>query len=376
MSKKNSNDDLAARLKQERRLKELLQGVVEAHQSYFKELALKELGQSPQFITLDRLESARKAGRKGLVLVKARMHSDSGPFVGSLAIKSFGNKEEAIENRVRSELLAKRLEGKGVQTPRVLDPDEALEGDRTSSTLIYEGVDGVELLESGLSSEEQMHLAGHALGAFHGPSPSPVDIGRIEIIVNATIQTLPLQEHMRAVFATQGNRLAEEVIPSQTGGCLAFGDFHAGNLLVCQNRDKKPTTFLIDPEFLENESNACRFQDVGTFFVRSALEDFRTDRSLRRTFEDFRAFMKGYEEALLTAGGSLVHLYGSPCPWSTFYFQLGLSALLEALFIYRKHSKRIREDNSSHGSGDFTDRLTEEIALCLGLAGQMWSISL
>ena len=356
------------RLARTRILKELLQKTVETHRSYLKQVAKTAQGTPPQFITFDTLESVKKAGKSGLTLVTARLRTENGPFSVKLAIKSFKSSSIAEQNRVYTEILLRRLEGTDILTPNVILPDFAIIDAQSSRTLVYEGIDGVELLDSDLSSEEQMRLAGYALGSYHGSRAYPIDLERYRIMITTAVQSIPIQASRRKIIHEEGTRIATDVLGRTAGGCEAFGDFHAGNILVKKYEDEV-YTYLIDPEFIEPDSGACRLQDVATFFIRPALEEFRTNKALTMMWKNVDSFFSGYDQALMKFGVNLSLIYGTQgVPKEIFSFQLGLASILEALFVYRRWKGHIR------ASSEIDDRLADELALCLSMGAQLWNV--
>ena len=193
-------------------------------------------------------------------------------------------------------------------------------------------------------------------------------------MLNATTNSLPLQDSRKWALIEQGTKFIREILPGKNKGCLAFGDFHAGNVMVPENGRNGVKVYLIDPEYIGEENDACRMQDVATFYVRAALEEYRTTLRFDQTLHDFQIFMQGYEEALRERGGTLNYIYHEVYPKRRFLFHLGLSSLLEALFIFRRFGTASIDPQSTQGEVDLADKLMTELALCLGLTTETWAM--
>ncbi|MFX0121732.1 MAG: hypothetical protein ACFE9A_20240, partial [Candidatus Hodarchaeota archaeon] len=120
-------------------------------------------------------------------------------------------------------------------------------------------------------------------------------------------------------------------------------------------------TWLIDPEYVEEEQSADRMEDVGTFFLHSAIDYYYKEGNLRALLTEIQSFIEGYERCLSIAGLSLYEIYKAYEVALTFH--LGLNVLLEGLFLQKR--------------GDMNDEKTfDRMATCMALATHCWSLGL
>ena len=119
-------------------------------------------------------------------------------------------------------------------------------------------------------------------------------------------------------------------------------------------------TWLIDPEYAEEERAADRMEDIGTFFLHSAIDNFNETETLVALKNEISEFFKGYNRHLSINGLSLNEIY-SGRQESALAFHLGLNVLLEALFIQKRGNLENEE-------------VFCRMAVCIGLANYLWKI--
>ncbi|MCK4955461.1 MAG: hypothetical protein KAS63_08875, partial [Candidatus Heimdallarchaeota archaeon] len=103
------------------------------------------------------------------------------------------------------------------------------------------------------------------------------------------------------------------------GGSDAFGDFHQSNLMIrATTQGEVVSIALIDPTFWM-QGSFDRFEDMGTFFGRQILVEYRETQSILRSLDDIQRFIQGYDVHLREVNGSpLKELYPKGYPLDLF----------------------------------------------------------
>ncbi|MFW9903217.1 MAG: phosphotransferase family protein [Candidatus Thorarchaeota archaeon] len=349
-------DNSAANLvRRKQRIKHILAEIVENLRDYFDELQLKEFGEKSRFVVLNGISSIHKVGSKGLQLVTANFNSELGSLTLKIAIKKFPSQEEAVQNKILTNHLADKLKDTGVLTPRVIFEHGAI--------LIYEGIKGESFYDSDLNSEVKLILTGEALSKFHSRILKPIEKERYVFLLKKTLNELIIPQERKHNFIVLASNLLARVLSSNghSGGTTGFGDFHPGNVLFSIENDgngnKKIQTWLIDPEYVEEEQSADRMEDVATFFLHSAIDSFDKDGNLRSFRKEVQHFIEGYERYLSSVDLSINDIYKDYEP--VFSFHLGLNALLEGLFL----QKRVNMND---------EKAFDRMATCIALANYCW----
>ncbi|MFX0124732.1 MAG: phosphotransferase family protein [Candidatus Hodarchaeota archaeon] len=349
----------AEQIRRKQRIKQILAEIVENLKDYFDELQLQEFGEKSRFVVLNRISSIHKVGSKGLKLVTADFNSELGSLTLKIAIKKFTTPEEAMQNKLLTNRLASKLKDTGVLTPRVIFEHGTI--------LIYEGIKGESFHDSELNSEVKLLLTGEALSKFHSGIIRPIEKERYVFLLRKTLRDLIIPEERKTEFINLASKLLAKVLSSNghSGGTTGFGDFHPGNVLFSIEKDgngtKKIQTWLIDPEYVEEEQSADRMEDVGTFFLHSAIDNYYKHGNLKIFQTEVQPFIEGYERYLSSVGLSINDIYENY--QSTLSFHLGLNALLEGLFL----QKRVNMDDA---------RTFDRMATCIALANYCWKSGL
>jgi hypothetical protein len=342
----------------------MLSDLLENFKDYINEIARQKFGNVPRFVVLNNISTVEKIGRKGLQLVKAQFHSELGNIDLAIAIKEFDSPEEALKNTELTNLISNRLKPNSpeekkylnVSTPRVL-----LQHD---TTLIYEGIQGASFTESELDYFHKLQLAGIALSKFHSSETKSASPKRYIHILKSVLGDLPIPTERRNKYFDKAATMLESSVELINSGTAGFGDFHQENIMFSEEiSGKSVKAWLIDPEFAEDEkARVDRMEDIGTFFLHTAINYYTKENSLKRLKNDLQYFFKGYNSYLRIYKLSLDKIYTSKHEKS-FLFHLGLNALLEALFTVSKGSK-----------DQIDDQITlERISLCLMLANHSWT---
>ncbi|MFW9996175.1 MAG: hypothetical protein ACFFD4_29305 [Candidatus Odinarchaeota archaeon] len=363
--------EVVEKIRMKQRYMQLLSELLVNFKSYINEVARKKFGETPRFLTLNRIETVEKIGSKGLQLVTAQFQTELGGLTLSIAIKEFNQKEEAKKNRELTKLIAQRLypsnnaeiELINVSTPRVLL--------RYDATLIYEGILGETFRDCELDHFEKLELTGKALAKYHSSEIKPADSDRYIFLVTKVLEQLPVPVERKNKYLSRAVELVKDSVSLINSGTAVFGDFHRENVMFSIDKEAKGKnyvqTWLIDPEYAEAEKNADRMEDIATFFLHQAIDsyqkekkgDIQRDESLEKLKTDLEHLFKGYDSFLAMHHTSLQQLYSNKLD-TTFAFHLGLSALMEALFAVKRGSVSNQET-------------VERISMCLGLANRCWT---
>lgn len=349
-------NDAADMIRRKQRIKHLLAEIVESLRDYFDELQLKKFGQKSRFVVLNDINSIHKVGSKGLQLVTAVFNSELGSLTLTIAIKSFATQEEALQNKILTNNLADKLKDTGLLTPRVIFDHGTM--------LIYEGIQGETFYDSTINQDMKLRLSGEALSKFHSSELRPIDKTRYVFILKTVFQDLIIPTERKKDFIDLASKKFARVL-GYSSGTASFGDFHPGNILFSTEKDgngnKVIQTWLIDPEYTEEEQSADRMEDIGTFFLHSAIEHFDKEGNLQTFFMEIQPFIEGYERHLSAFSLSLTEIYRKY--ELALAFHLGLNVLLESLFL----QKRANMDDET---------AFDRMATCVALANHCWNIGL
>jgi hypothetical protein len=349
--------DPAEEIRKKQRIKHLLAEIVENLRFYFNELQLKKFGQKSRFVVLNNISNIHMIGSKGLNLVTASFNSELGSLTLRIAIKRFNSIDEAMKNKVLTNRLAKKLRTTGVLTPRVIFEH--------GTTLIYEGIQGDSFHDSNIDYEYKLQLAGSVLSQYHSGDQRPVDPQRYVFLIKTVLEELQLPQERLHKFVSRAGVLANQVL-IYNSGTASFGDFHPGNILFsveeAEPGKKRVQTWLIDPEYAEEAKTADRMEDIGTFFLHSAIDTFTKDDNLKSLRKDLQPFFEGYDRFLSQHGSSLYKMYKGNHE-GALSFHLGLNVLLEALFIQKKGNLN-------------NDTIFNRWSNCIALSNYLWKYGL
>ncbi len=346
----------ADKIRRKQRMKHLLAEIVENLKGYFDELQLKEFGQKSRFIVLNDIHAVHKVGSKGLQLVTANFNSELGSLTITIAIKSFDSPDEALRNKILTNRLSEKLKNTGVATPRVIF--------EYGTKLIYEGIQGKSFYDSEINPEVKLLLTGEALSKYHSAELKPMEKERYVFLLKKTFRDIIMPRERKEAFVDLARKSLSNIL-GYSSGTAGFGDFHQGNVLFSIEKDnsnkKRIQVWLIDPEYVEEEQSADRMEDIGTFFLHSAIESYNKCGNLYSLWKEIQPFIEGYERHLSTVGLSLNEIYRNY--ESAFAFHLGLNVLLEGLFL----QKRANMDDET---------AFDRMATCIALANHCWKVGL
>ena len=302
----------------------LLLTIVSSFSDYFLSVAQSIFDKRPAKITFDSIRSDRKIGTTGIQLVKVAFSCELGHAEASLAVKIMASRDLVPPIVERTRYLTERLEKYrflGVSTPRIIFHKDQL--------LVMEGISGESFRHSSVPLTEKLRMAGKCLAAISTSAIQEVGVERYRNLEKQILGTLPLDPKVRDLLAEKFSLFPLEQ-RTRRSGAISFGDFHSGNLLYEISLYKSPilVAHLIDPEFLENNPNIDRFEDVANFFVPRTINEYQLKRTLFQTSREVRTFIAGYNEVLAYDLRSMDGYYPDG---DTFNYQLGLSLLLSIL---------------------------------------------
>jgi hypothetical protein len=351
----------ASKIWKKQHYQRLLSKLLDNLRNNIDEITQKRFGQPARFVSLTNIKTVKKIGVKGLQLVTASFHTELGNIALSIAIKEFDNTEEATRNTDLTKLCIQRLKStsfaeKGkinVSIPTVLF--------QRGKLLVYEGIQGQSFLESKLDYQSKLQLTGSALAKYHSAELKSANPKRYLLLLKKVLQQLPVPKERKVKYFNSAANMLENSVPLINSGTAGFGEFRQSNIIFSEEKDQKGEkfilTWLIDPEYVEMEKNADRMEDIATFFLRQAVKYYSNKGNLEEIRNDLQNFFEGYNSYLNIHGVSMNKIYGNSREES-FAFHLGLNALLEALFIFKRDKIEQQE--------------LDRISTCLGLTNYCW----
>ncbi|UJG41999.1 MAG: hypothetical protein K9W45_05910 [Candidatus Heimdallarchaeum aukensis] len=268
---------------------ELLLKLINQFRYYFIDEANRDTGKDIIDININNIKYFKTAGRFGEVfVVDVYYSSEITEHKKKVAIKFIENSNDALLEIKNTMTLEKKFAARSVvRIPRFIYVNL---GD--NPFIAYEGITGINY-EDAVEVRNKSFWAGYVLAVIHGGQTRKVMVDIYEEL------------HRRLVFKIFGGDEQEstvvekskpflQMISSSMGGCDAFGDFHQSNLMLRITPDNQVITIaLIDPTFWMKGSYD-RFEDMGTFFGRQSILEYRETNNLVETAKDIRKFLKGY----------------------------------------------------------------------------------
>lgn len=305
-------------------INQLLLSIVSGFSEYFYNVANEIFGRYPKKIAFDSIRSDRKIGTTGIQLVTVNFSCELGHVRAGLAVKIHNNAAEVLPIVENINFLVQCLEPYrflGVSTPKIVF--------QKGQILVLEGISGESFRHSPVPITEKFRLAGKCLAALCGSQSHKVNSNRYRSLEKQVLEALPIDENLKKTIGEKLSHFPLEKL-SQECGAISFGDFHSGNLLYEINLYKSPilVAHLIDPEFLQKDSDIDRFEDIANFFVNLAIKEFELKNNLFQITREIRSFLAGYNEVLAYALLSIETFYPEG---STFNYHLALGILLSIL---------------------------------------------
>lgn len=341
---------MSRRIRLKSRMQELIQAFIENHGLGLK-LARQQLGTTPKFLVLEHIDQMDKLGRTGILLLRVRFNSDEGAFEGSLAIKEFESNEEAQ----RLVDVNNWLVGRVAYNPRISVPQIFSAGGRW---IVYEGIQGESFEESRLDKLVKLRLAGEALATYHAPNFAPVNEYRYQGLLWKMIDALPINQDRKDKLRSFGLSFLT-YYNKNNAGVYSYGDFHPGNIMV---NPEGTLAYLIDPEFIETELGADRFEDICNFLIFDAYQEFLQTERLDQTFKQLEVFLGSYNGFLGKHRVTTEEIY-TGTSWLALIFHLGLVSLIKGAVVV--------QTVTITGSGS-SERNMEEIIQSYRLTRYVW----
>ena len=303
-------------IRKKQKLKTVLTTIGESLERFFKERITEKIGERPSYISINDVNAKEIGTSKSKVfIVTYYLSSDCGDQEVNLVVKFSANEEryyKEIDNYKLFSDIPQRHPG--IYMPLIVYKSP------TNHCIIYEGVSGKNFRESKLDKNFKHNLAGQTLSAIHGIEKDVIDSDPYKKLVLYLISTFDSPEIEETIL--------DLILPSlrslekSQGSTTIHGDFHQGNILFSseiidnskQKTSKDPPkikTFFIDPEFAMSGRDRC--EDIGTFFAKPTIIEFRKYQTVDDTKKNLIAFLKGYDHILtqMKAGYGLLDLYPS-----------------------------------------------------------------
>ncbi len=274
---------------EENTTKQLLANIISNFSYHLIGEAERNTRQGVTQVIINDLEYIKKAGRFGEVfVVDVYYASNAGSHRTKVAIKFIENASDALLEIKNTVNLEKKFSARSVvKIPRFIYANIG-----PNPFIAYEGITGINY-EEAINVQEKSFWAGYVLAIIHEGQIRPVIYDVYEEIFRRLVMAIYAGEEKEAEIMQQSKNLLHMVESSQ-GGCDAFGDFHQSNLMLRTTSEGQIISIaLIDPTFFMKGSYD-RWEDVGTFFGRQSVVEFRETRSLVNTTKDINKFILGY----------------------------------------------------------------------------------
>lgn len=301
-------------VRKKQKLRTILTLIGDSLQTFFKEQILKSTGESPNFISIEDVQSVEKGTSKSKVhFVTYYLNTDIGKQSENLVVK-FSADESRYEKEIKNHKLISTVPERfsGIYIPKIVYKSPQ------NRCIIYEGVTGKNFRETIMEKNYKYQLAGQTLAAIHG-------------LERGNFSSEPYKKLILYLLSTLGDYNTEQEILELTlphfisleeslGTTMIHGDFHQGNLLfsseitapiqeIMSEFPPKIKVYILDPEFIMPGRD--RSEDIGTFFAKPCIKEFKKYGTVNETQKDVMAFIEGYNFALENMGSdySLFDLY-------------------------------------------------------------------
>ncbi|MHA1401044.1 MAG: hypothetical protein ACTSQE_11915 [Candidatus Heimdallarchaeaceae archaeon] len=268
---------------------ELLVKLIKSFKYYFISEAAKSTGKNILEINIDSVQYNKRAGRFGEVFVIDVFYSSKfGNHKSKVAIKFIEDPSDAMLEIKNTVYLEKKFSARSVvRIPRFIFVNLS-----NNPFIAYEGISGINY-EEAVTIREKSFWAGYVLSIIHGGQTRPVMTDVYEEIFRRLVMMIYGGEEAEQEIMEKSKNMINMVATSQ-GGCDAFGDYHQSNLMLRTTANNEIVSIaLIDPTFWMKGSYD-RWEDVGTFFGRQSIIEYRSNRNLADTIEDVKQFIRGY----------------------------------------------------------------------------------
>jgi hypothetical protein len=303
-------------IRKKQKLRTILTSIGDSLHGFFRDQISKNTGESPTFISIEDVQSLEKGTSKSKVhFVTYYLNTDIGKHSENLVVK-FSADESRFEKEIKNHKLISSVPERfpGIYIPKIIYKSTQ------NRCIIYEGVSGKNFRETQMEKDHKYQLAGQTLAAIHG-------------IEKGNFSSEPYKKLILYLLSTLGDYNTEQEILEVTlphfialeeslGTTMIHGDFHQGNLLfsseitapiqeILSEFPPKIKVYILDPEFVMMGRD--RSEDIGTFFAKPCIKEFREYGTVDETQKNIMAFIEGYNFALENIGSnySLFDLYPS-----------------------------------------------------------------
>ncbi len=303
-------------VRKKQKLRTIFTQIGDSLQDFFKEKIFENTGESPNLISIEDVQSVEKGTSKSKVhFVTYYLNTDIGKQSENLVVK-FSADESRYEKEIKNHKLISAVPERfpGIYMPKIIYKSSQ------NRCIIYEGVAGKSFRDTQIEKNYKYQLAGQTLAAIHG-------------VEKGNFSSEPYKKLILYLLSTLGDYNTEQEILELTlpfflaleeslGKTMIHGDFHQGNLLfsseitapiqeILSEFPPKIKIYILDPEFVMPGRD--RSEDIGTFFAKPCIKEFRKYGTVDETRKDIMAFIEGYNFALENIGSnySLFDLYPS-----------------------------------------------------------------
>ncbi len=295
-------------------LKPHLIQLVSSFSYYLIDEARKDSGKDVLEVKINDLEYYKAGGRFGEVyVVDVFYSSEYGQHKSKLAIKFIEDALDVLIEIRNSSFLEKKFSTRSiVKIPRYIYVNL-----KPPTFIAYEGITGINY-EDAHTVVDKSFWAGYVLSIIHEGKPRPVITDIYEELYRRLVLSIYGGDEKEQEIMEKSKNLIE-MVSSSHGGSDAFGDFHQSNLMIrATTQGEVVSIALIDPTFWM-QGSFDRFEDMGTFFGRQILLEYRQTQSILRSLDDIQRFIQGYDVHLREVNGSpLKELYPKGYPLDLF----------------------------------------------------------
>lgn len=303
-------------VRKKQKMRTLFTQIGDCLQDFFKEQILENTGESPNLISIEDVQSVEKGTSKSKVhFVTYYLNTDTGKQTENLVVK-FSADESRFEKEIKNHTLISSVPERfpGIYIPKIIYKSSQ------NRCIIYEGVSGKSFRETQMEKDYKYQLAGQTLAAIHGAEKgnfSSEPYKKLILYLLSAIGDYSIEQEILELTLPFFIALEESL-----GTTMIHGDFHQGNLLfsseitapiqeILSEFPPKIKIYILDPEFVMLGRD--RSEDIGTFFAKPCIKEFRKYGTVDETQKDIMAFIEGYNFALENIGSnfSLFDLYPS-----------------------------------------------------------------
>ena len=322
----------------EAKLEEYVKSILPIFNENFKDMASLETGVDITRVEYTLTESRRTRGSAGLLIIsdvhfKAFDIDNHSVSLRKLIAVKFTEDPKSIALQVKNSFM---LESKFFSSPTFGTPKILYASTSNPGMLLYKGVEGKNYDESDKILDKS-YLAGKLISIVHGRALQPVDDFLYQNYTRRVSQILS-GTGKEQEFST-GFKRAFDKLKGLNSGCVTHSDFHQSNVMFVTNKEENEArkVYIIDPEFM-GKGHLDRMEDVGTFFGKQFLDEYKQNEEIQQGYIELKDFIKGYNNHLSDgkSGVNLDMIYPKGLP---IQFHIANWALLDASDFLINRSK-------------------------------------